>query len=106
MFRRDALKVARNFLGPKVPLSAFWQKLNYGKTLSEEVEKGLGYLVAKHFLGPEMPLSAFWQKLIMARHFQRKRRKCLAQIKHLPKCRKWHFGAKKILGYLQSFSPK
>ena len=61
-----------------MPLSAFWQRLNFGETLSEEVEKVLGYLVAKYFLGPKMPLSAFWQRLIMARHFQRKQKKCLA----------------------------
>ena len=78
VFWRDTLKVAKNFLGPKMPLSAFWQRLNFGETLLEEVEEVLGYLVAKHFLGPEMPLSTFFKRLVIARHFQRKQRKCLA----------------------------
>ena len=65
------MKVVKHFVGPEMPHSAFWQKLNFGETLSEEAEKVLGYLVAKQFLGPEMPLSAFWQRLIMARHFLR-----------------------------------
>ena len=30
----------------------------------------------------------------------------LAKIKHLPKREEWHSGAKKVLGYLQSVSPK
>ena len=72
------MKIAKNFLGPKMPLCAFWHRVNFGETLSKEEEKVLGCLAAKHFLGPEMPLSAFWQRLILARHFQRKRRKCLA----------------------------
>ena len=38
------MKVAKNFLGPKMPLFAFWQMLNIGETLSEEEEKVLGYL--------------------------------------------------------------
>ena len=77
LFWWDTLKVANNFLGPKMPLSAFWQMLNFGETLSE---------VAKYFL------LFLW--------------KCLAKIKHLPKRDKRHFGAKKVLGYLQSVSPK
>ena len=97
LFWWDNLKVAKNFLGPEIPLSAFWQRLNFGETLSEEAEKVLGYLVAKHFLGPEMQLSAFWQKFIMARHFQRKRRKFLAKIKHLPKCESGISGPRKFL---------
>ena len=44
VFWRDLLKVAKNFLGPEMPLSAFWQRLDYGETLSEEAEKVLGYL--------------------------------------------------------------
>ena len=63
------MKVAKNFLGPGMPLSAFWQRLNFGETISEEAEKGLGNLVAKHFFGPEMGLSAFWQSFNMVRHF-------------------------------------
>ena len=41
VFWRDILKVAKNVLGPKMPLSAFWQRLNFGETLSEEAEKVL-----------------------------------------------------------------
>ena len=44
VFWRDTLKVAKNFLGPKMPLLAFWQMPNFGETLSEEEEKVLGYL--------------------------------------------------------------
>ena len=50
LFRRDTMKVAKSFLGPEMPLSTFWQMLNFGETLSEEAEKVLGYQVAKHFL--------------------------------------------------------
>ena len=38
-FWRDTLKVAKNFLGSEMPLSTFWQMLNFGETLSEEEEK-------------------------------------------------------------------
>ena len=77
LFWRDALKVAKNFLGPKMPLSSFWQRLNFGEILSEEAAEVLDYLQSG-----------------------------LAKIKHLPKCGKWHFEAKKVLGYLQSVTPK
>ena len=33
-----------------MPFSAFWQRFNFGETLSEEAEKVLGYVVVKHFL--------------------------------------------------------
>ena len=42
VFWRDILKVAKNFLGSEMPLSVFWQRLNFGETLSEEEEKVLG----------------------------------------------------------------
>ena len=42
---RDILKVAKNFLGPEMPLSVFW------RDASEEAKRVLGYLVAKNFLG-------------------------------------------------------
>ena len=41
VFWRDTVKVAKNFLGPKMPLFTFWQMLNFGETLSEEEEKVL-----------------------------------------------------------------
>ena len=44
VFWRGTLKVAKNFLGPKMPLFGFWQMPNFGETLSEEEEKVLGYL--------------------------------------------------------------
>ena len=106
LFWRDTLKVAKNFLGLEMPLSAFWQMINFGETLSPlplkvshhnkplpkcwkwhfGAKKVLGYQVAKHFL------RFLWQ--------------CLAKIKPLPKCGKWHFGAKKVLGYLHTVSSK
>ena len=50
IFWRDTLKVAKNFLEPEMPLFTFLQRRNFSKTLSEEAEKVLGYLVAKHCL--------------------------------------------------------
>ena len=43
-FGETLLKVAKNFLGPEMPLSVFWRE-------REEAKKVLGYLVAKNFLG-------------------------------------------------------
>ena len=62
--------LARHFEGSQKlswPRNAtFRQRLNFGETLSEEVENVLGYLIAQDLLGPEMPLSLFWQDTFSA----------------------------------------
>ena len=61
LFWRDTLKVKKNFLGLEIPLSTFWQRLNFGETLSEDMEK-----VSRHNKpSPKCRKWHFWAKEVL-----------------------------------------
>ena len=71
--------------------------------ITEYVTKGLFWQdtlkVAKNFLGPEMQTFPILRMFNFGEALSEDAEKVPCHNKPLPKCRKWHFGAKKVLGY-------